>query len=118
MQDVLRGTPGLNVGYDASAKGGGSMQIRGQRSVYTDGGHNDPLIILDGMQFYGELSEINPNDIGQIDVLKDASSAAVYGAKAANGVIIITTKKVNQVSRLSILLLLLVSIQRVNIVMF
>ncbi len=118
VQDVLRGTPGLNVGYDASAKGGGSMQIRGQRSVYTDGGHNDPLIILDGMQFYGELSEINPNDIGQIDVLKDASSAAVYGAKAANGVIIITTKKVNQVSRLSILLLLLVSIQRVNIVMF
>lgn len=93
VQDVLRGTPGLNVGYDASAKGGGSMQIRGQRSVYTDGGHNDPLIILDGMQFYGELSEINPNDIGQIDVLKDASSAAVYGAKAANGVIIITTKK-------------------------
>ena len=93
VQDVLRGTPGLNVGYDASAKGGGSMQIRGQRSVYTDGGHNDPLIILDGMQFYGELSEINPEDIGQIDVLKDASSAAVYGAKAANGVIIITTKK-------------------------
>ena len=93
VQDVLRGTPGLNVGMDTSAKGGGSLQIRGQRSVYTDGGHNDPLIILDGMQFYGELSEINPEDIGQIDVLKDASAAAVYGAKAANGVIIITTKK-------------------------
>ena len=45
------------------------------------------------MIFYGELSEINPNDISQIDVLKDASSAAVYGAKAANGVIIVTTKK-------------------------
>lgn len=93
VQDVLRGTPGLNVGMDTSAKGGGSLQIRGQRSVYTDGGHNDPLIILDGMQFYGELSEINPEDIGQIDVLKDASAAAVYGAKAANGVIIITTKR-------------------------
>ncbi len=93
VQDILRGTPGLNVGFDASAKGGGSMQIRGQRSVYTDGGHNDPLIILDGMIFYGELSEINPDDIGQIDVLKDASAAAVYGAKSANGVIIITTKK-------------------------
>lgn len=90
---MLRGTPGLNVGYDATAKGGGSMQVRGQRSVYTDGGHNDPLIILDGMQFYGELSEINPQDIGQIDVLKDASAAAVYGAKGANGVIVITTKK-------------------------
>lgn len=93
VQDILRGTPGLNVGIDASAKGGGSMQIRGQRSVYTDGGHNDPLIILDGMIFYGELSEINPDDIGQIDVLKDASAAAVYGAKGANGVIVITTKK-------------------------
>lgn len=43
--------------------------------------------------FYGELSEINPDDIAQIDVLKDASSAAIYGAKAAAGVIIITTKK-------------------------
>ena len=93
VQDVLRGTPGLNVGYDASAKGGGSMQIRGQRSVYDKGGHNDPLIILDGMQFYGELSEINPEDIAQIDVLKDASASAVYGAKGANGVIVVTTKK-------------------------
>ena len=84
------------VGYgegDAGAKGGGEMKIRGQRSVYTDGGHNNPLIILDGMFFQGELSEINPDDIGQIDVLKDASAAAVYGAQAANGVIIITTKK-------------------------
>jgi TonB-linked SusC/RagA family outer membrane protein len=93
VQDILRGTPGLNVGYSADAKGGGSMQIRGQRSVYTDGGHNDPLISLDGMIFYGELSEINPDDIGQVDILKDASAAAVYGAKAANGVIIIITKK-------------------------
>lgn len=93
VQDVLRGTAGLSVGFDNSAKGGGSMTIRGQRSVYSDGGHNDPLIILDGMMFYGELSEINPNDIAQIDVLKDASSAAVYGAKAANGVVIVSTKK-------------------------
>lgn len=93
VQDILRGVPGLSIGYDPSAKGGGSMQIRGQRSVYTSGGHNDPLIILDGMLFYGELSEINPDDISQIDVLKDASAAAVYGARAASGVIIITTKK-------------------------
>ncbi len=93
VQDVLRGTPGLQVGYDASAKGGGNMELRGQRSVYTDGGHNNPLLILDGMIFYGELSEINPDDIAQIDVLKDASAAAIYGAKAASGVIIITTQK-------------------------
>ena len=92
-QDILRGTPGVTVGFDASAKGGGSIQIRGQRSVYTAGGHNDPLIILDGTIFYGELSEINPDDIDQIDILKDASASAVYGAKSANGVLIISTKK-------------------------
>ncbi|MBO9200803.1 MULTISPECIES: SusC/RagA family TonB-linked outer membrane protein [Niastella] len=93
VQDILRGTPGLRVGYDPSAKGGGNLEIRGRRSVYDDGGHNNPLIVLDGMIFYGELSEINPDDIEQIDVLKDASAAAVYGAKAANGVILIATKK-------------------------
>lgn len=93
VQDILRSTPGLNVGYDASAKGGGSLQIRGQRSVYTSNNHSSPLLVLDGMVFNGELSEINPDDISQIDILKDASSAAVYGAKAANGVILITTKK-------------------------
>lgn len=93
VQDVLRGTSGLAIGFSNTAKGGGSMSVRGQRSVYTDGDHNAPLIILDGMMFYGELSEINPNDIAQIDVLKDASSSAVYGAKAANGVVIVTTKK-------------------------
>jgi TonB-linked SusC/RagA family outer membrane protein len=93
VQDIIRGTPGVSVGFDPSAKGGGSIQIRGQRSVYTAGGHNDPLLILDGTIFYGELSEINPDDIEQIDILKDASATAIYGAKSANGVLIITTKK-------------------------
>ncbi|SEA10035.1 TonB-linked outer membrane protein, SusC/RagA family [Xylanibacter ruminicola] len=97
VQDLLRGTPGLQIGFDSSAKGSGaSIQLRGQNSLYTLGSHNSPLIILDGMQFAGELSEINPDDIEQIDVLKDASSAAIYGAKAASGVIIITTKKGKQ----------------------
>ncbi|WP_205512095.1 SusC/RagA family TonB-linked outer membrane protein [Longitalea arenae] len=96
VQDILRGTPGLRVGFDASAKGGGNMEIRGRRSVYNEGGHNNPLIVLDGMLFYGELSEINPDDIEQIDVLKDASAAAVYGSKAASGVILIATKKGKQ----------------------
>ncbi|WP_295732235.1 SusC/RagA family TonB-linked outer membrane protein [uncultured Muribaculum sp.] len=93
VQNLLRGTAGLDVGLSNNAKGGGSLQLRGQNSLYTEGDHNSPLIILDGMDFYGELSEINPNDIAQIDVLKDASAAAVYGARAASGVIIITTKK-------------------------
>ncbi len=96
VQDILRGTPGLQVSYNGSAKGGGNMELRGQRSVYTGGGHNNPLIILDGMSFYGELSEINPDDIAQIDILKDASAVAIYGSKAASGVIIITTKKGKQ----------------------
>lgn len=102
VQDILRGTPGVRVGYDPSAKGGGNIQIRGQTSIYTGstdknlktgGPHNSPLIILDGMQFYGELSEINPDDIAQLDILKDASAASVYGSRAAAGVILISTKK-------------------------
>lgn len=96
VQDILRGTPGLTIGLDASAKNGGSINIRGQRSVYQAASHNAPLIVLDGMIFYGELSEINPDDIEQIDVLKDASAAAVYGAQSANGVIIVSTKKGKQ----------------------
>lgn len=95
VQDLLKGIPGLKVGIDASAKGGGSLQLRGQNSVYEKGDHNAPLLIVDGMIFYGELSEINPEDIKQIDVLKDASSTAIYGARAASGVIIITTKNGN-----------------------
>ena len=93
VQDLLRGTPGLQIGFSSDAQANASIQLRGQNSLYTDGSHNAPLIILDGMQFAGSLSEINPDDIEQIDVLKDASSAAIYGAKAASGVIIITTKK-------------------------
>ena len=93
VQDVLRGTAGIAISNDPSAKGGGDIQIRGQRSLYTAGGHNNPLIVLDGMIFAGELSEVNPNDIAQMDILKDASAAAIYGAQAANGVIIVTTKK-------------------------
>lgn len=91
VQDLLRGNAaGLNVGYSASAKGGGSLQIRG-RTSFTAG--TSPLIVLDGAIYYGQLSDINPNDIETVDILKDASSAAVFGAKAASGVILVTTKK-------------------------
>src|SRR3546814_8960370 len=54
---------------------------------------SDPLIVLDGVIYPGQLADINPNDIENIHVLKDASSAAVFGAKAASGVILVTTKK-------------------------
>ena len=82
---------GLNISQvnAASAKGGGDLQIRGRSSINAG---TSPLIVVDGVIYYGALSDINPNDINTIDVLKDASSAAVFGAKAASGVILITTK--------------------------
>jgi len=90
VQDILRGNiAGLNVGTSTSAKGGGSFEIRGRRSL-TAG--REPLIVLDGVIYHGSLSDVNPNDIETIEVLKDASSAAVFGANAANGVILINTK--------------------------
>lgn len=91
VQDVLRGNiPGMNVGFSASAKGGGNLGVRGTNSL-TAG--SSPLVVLDGAIYYGGLEDINPNDIETVDVLKDASSAAVFGAKAASGVILVTTKK-------------------------
>ena len=79
----LVGVPGIRVD-------GGSIRIRGTRS--TNAG-NDPLIVLDGIPYDETLASINPGDIESIDILKDASSTAIYGAKGANGVILITTKQ-------------------------
>lgn len=91
VQDVLRGNiSGLEVGYDPSARGGGDLEIRGVNTLLTS---SSPLIVLDGVIYPGSLTDINPYDIEKIDVLKDASSAAVFGARSANGVIIITTTK-------------------------
>ena len=75
-----------------SSKPGEEMQIRirGQRSLSAS---NDPLIVLDGIPFMGQLSDINPADIKSMDILKDASATAIYGSRGANGVIIITTVK-------------------------
>ncbi len=78
-----------------STQPGAEMQIRirGQRSLSAS---NDPLIVLDGIPFMGQLSDINPSDIKSIDILKDASATAIYGSRGANGVIIITTVKGTQ----------------------
>ena len=78
-----------------SSKPGAEMQIRirGQRSLTAS---NDPLIVLDGIPFMGQLSDINPADIKSMDILKDASATAIYGSRGANGVIIITTVKGSQ----------------------
>ncbi|RZK45889.1 MAG: SusC/RagA family TonB-linked outer membrane protein, partial [Pedobacter sp.] len=93
VQDVLRGNvAGLNITQTnaASAKGGGDILIRGKSSIRAG---TSPLIVLDGVIYPGQLSDINPNDILTVDVLKDASSAAVFGAKSASGVILVSTKK-------------------------
>lgn len=69
---------------------GGSIMVRGRRSITAN---NDPLIVLDGIFFNGSLADINPNDIESMEILKDASAAAIYGSRAANGVILITSKR-------------------------
>ena len=67
-----------------------SIEVRGQITI---NGSTDPLVILDGIIYSGRIADLNPADIESIEVLKDASSKAVYGAQAANGVIMITSKK-------------------------
>jgi TonB-dependent starch-binding outer membrane protein SusC len=98
---LLQGTvPGLNVGISTFAGGTPPINIRGQNTL---NGSQSVLIVVDGIQYTQSLSSINPDDIASIDVLKDASSTAVYGAQAANGVILITTRKgrINQKPRIS-----------------
>ena len=87
----LQGTvPGLNIGQVTSAGAAPEMSIRGTNTL---SGNKSVLIVLDGIIYTNSLSSLNPNDIESIDVLKDASATAVYGAQAANGVLLITTKK-------------------------
>ena len=83
--------PGLQITSSGNQPGAGSMaRIRGINSINVS---NGPLYVIDGVITTGDIREINPEDVESIDVLKDASAAAIYGARAAEGVIIITTKK-------------------------
>lgn len=83
-------SPGVQVTNDDGAPGGGvQVQIRGVGSL----GNNDPLYVVDGYPISGGINTINPDDIATIDVLKDASATAIYGNRASNGVVIITTKR-------------------------
>lgn len=66
------------------------MQVRGRSTLYAN---SDPLIILDNLPFEGDLFDINPNDVASISILKDAAAASIWGARAGNGVIVITTKQ-------------------------
>ena len=98
-QLILGKVAGVNITSNGGAPGAGStIRIRGGSSLSAS---NDPLIIIDGVQLSGggisgsanALALINPNDIETFTILKDASAAAIYGSRASNGVIIITTKK-------------------------
>ena len=82
--------PGVDIVTDASPGGGGSsIRVRGMSTVNAC----DPLYVIDGVATTENLNSLNPADIESIQVLKDASSASIYGSRAANGVIVITTKR-------------------------
>ncbi len=86
--------PGLWVSQNSGKPGDdeAQMRVRGWGTLNS----SSPHIVVDGVQVQGDMSQINPNDIESITVLKDAASAAIYGSKAANGVILITTKTGSQ----------------------
>lgn len=97
--EALQGRiPGLDITRTSGAPGGGvSIQLRGNRTLSgtnqgRDRAPSEPLVIIDGFQG-GSISDLNPNDIESVEVLKDASSTAIYGWMGANGVIIVTTKR-------------------------
>ncbi|PQJ76087.1 SusC/RagA family TonB-linked outer membrane protein [Polaribacter gangjinensis] len=91
-ENLLSGrVAGVNITTSGAPGSGSQIRIRGGSSLNAS---NDPLIVIDGLPLSGvDLNSINPNDIDSFSVLKDASATAIYGARGANGVIIITTKK-------------------------
>ena len=95
VTEALAGAvPGVTMTSSNGAPGStSSIKIRGISSINAG---NDPLIIVDGAPYSGDMNNLNPNDVESMTVLKDAASSALYGARGANGVIIITTKKANQ----------------------
>ncbi len=89
MKALQGKVPGMNITADGSPSGAATVRIRGIGTL----NNNDPLYIIDGVPTKSGMHELNPNDIESIQVLKDAASASIYGSRAANGVIIITTKR-------------------------
>ena len=94
--NIAQALQGAIPGIQINTNGGGaegndvSIVIRGRKSISAS---NGPLIIWDGIPFDGGISELNPNDVESIEVLKDASAAAIYGSRGSNGVIIVTSKQ-------------------------
>jgi len=95
--NLAQALQGQGAGIDIQKSGGNSkpgvtpsILIRGSRSVLAG---NNPLIVIDGIPFNGSLNDLNQDDVASVEVLKDASSTAIYGSRGANGVILVTTKR-------------------------
>ena len=91
MTSLQGKVPGMTITSSGSPSGEANVQIRGIGSM--GGSSTAPLYIVDGMPYSGSLNSLNSSDIESMQVLKDAASASIYGSRAANGVIVITTKK-------------------------
>jgi TonB-linked SusC/RagA family outer membrane protein len=94
VQNAIQAMQGKAAGVDivSNVRPGevASVSIRGTRSLSAS---NSPLYVIDGIPLMGSINDINPNDIASMEILKDASSTAIYGSRGANGVVLITTKK-------------------------
>ncbi len=99
--DISQRIIGTNAGVQASldVDGNPTFQIRGQTSLNIRDGNGNftsnayPLVVVDGFPIQGDFKSVNPNDVASITILKDAAAASIWGARAANGVIVVTTKK-------------------------
>ena len=89
MQSLQGSVPGVQIGQINQAGEEPNISIRGQNTL---SGSTSPLIVVDGIIYRGRIGDLNPSDIKSVDILKDASSKAIYGAQSANGVMLITTK--------------------------
>ncbi len=92
LQTLSGASAGINVQQSGAAGGEPDFSIRGKTSLSAS---DKPLIVLDGIIYNGAIADINVSDVKSVDILKDASAAAVYGSRSANGVILITTKQGN-----------------------
>jgi TonB-dependent starch-binding outer membrane protein SusC len=89
---------GVSIIQNSSTPGGGGqIRIRGNRTITSSQGQSDaldgPLLVLDGIPYGGSINDLNPDDVSNIEILKDASATAIYGSRGAGGVILITTKR-------------------------
>lgn len=93
MENLQGSVPGVNITQSSSRAGGGfDIEIRGKSTL---GSNKNPLYVVDGV-ICDDINFLNPQDIERIDILKDASSTAIYGSRATNGVVIVTTKSAKE----------------------